>query len=469
MSLYKVELRLQKLEEISFETMEKINVIANSLSSKNSERYDFLNTSQYSLVNRSRRRNITIGESFERSNLHPISSVPTKLSRSPINRYNKSISNIESGQKKKTNSLEKKNQIIDLISAEERRKKFSELIQVDSKTCELTERNKDFANLEEDLEENYLKKQAELKKSKNLSDSSLDSLNRADNLGDTTKESDSETSDDDMPGRILKSIYKSRSESQQNSSQFQTGLDQYTLHPFVYLHPVIKPPLAEYTSITDCIDTSNIDRPPSPSILNKSGNFKLNESNKFNCGKTPNLNEYCSNDTARSAVARQESEILRLAEESQHVIISQMLNKIVKTEESGFQESREDDIHTPIFNLESDKSPENLSSPKNLKKSSVINLSKDGNTDEELRIKSNPNSKLIVNEEDETGKLSSFKNNKFFSNIQKSVKKPAFKTNSIPLTMLERNSSQIFYAHSQANTLCSNESEREEENNLTNY
>lgn len=466
MSLYKVELRLQKLEEFAFETMEKINAIANSLSSKNSERYDFLNTSQYSLVNRSRRRNVTVGESFERSHLHQISSVPTKLSRSPINRYMKSISNIESGQKKMT---DKKYEGTDIISADERRKKFSALNQVDTKICELTERSNDFPNSEENLEENYLKKQSELKKSKNLSDSSLDSLNRADNLGDTTKESDSDTSDDDMPGKILKSIYTSRSDSQQNSSQFQTGLDQYTLHPFVYLHPVIKPPLAEYTSITDCIDTSNIDRPPSPSILNKSGNFKLNELNKFNLDKMPSLNEYCSNDTARSAVARQESEILRLAEESQHVIISQMLNKIVKTDESGFQESRDDDMHTPIFNLEGDKSPENLSSPTIGKKSPVINFSKDSNDDQDQRTNSETNSQLIVNEEDETGKLSSFKNNKFFSNMPKSVKKTAFKTNSIPLTMLERNSSQIFYAHSQANALCSNESEREEENNLTNY
>jgi hypothetical protein len=44
-------------------------------------------------------------------------------------------------------------------------------------------------------------------------------------------------------------------------------LDQYTIHPFVFLHPVIKPPLAEYTSITDCIDTSTIERPVSPNIL----------------------------------------------------------------------------------------------------------------------------------------------------------------------------------------------------------
>lgn len=51
-------------------------------------------------------------------------------------------------------------------------------------------------------------------------------------------------------------------------------LDSYTLHPFVYLHPVIKPPLAEYTSITDCIDTSIIDRPVSPNLIGKYLTFK---------------------------------------------------------------------------------------------------------------------------------------------------------------------------------------------------
>ncbi len=47
-------------------------------------------------------------------------------------------------------------------------------------------------------------------------------------------------------------------------TQHSTCLDQYTLHSFVYLQPVVKPPLNEYTSITDCIDTSEIDRAPSP-------------------------------------------------------------------------------------------------------------------------------------------------------------------------------------------------------------
>lgn len=42
------------------------------------------------------------------------------------------------------------------------------------------------------------------------------------------------------------------------------------------------------------------------------------------------IKDYCTSESARSAVARQESEMLRMAEESQHVIISQMLNKLHK-------------------------------------------------------------------------------------------------------------------------------------------
>jgi hypothetical protein len=126
------------------------------------------------------------------------------------------------------------------------------------------------------------------------------------------------------------------------------GLEQYTIHPFVYLPSVLRPPIAEYTSITDCIDTSNIDRPPSPpvstSVSNKYNVFFSNPNSSSNPGveqlvsqlsvskpeHKSSLKEYCSNESARSIVARQESEILRLAEESQHVIISQLLNNLVK-------------------------------------------------------------------------------------------------------------------------------------------
>ena len=152
-----------------------------------------------------------------------------------------------------------------------------------------------------------------------------------------------------------------------NASIGGVALDQFTLHPFVYLHSVIKPPLVEYTSITDCIDTSCIDRPPSPPLSslamshsNNKANFLLNNmpataassatgggsgntlvkhvssGTSGDCGGGPsgafvvqsNPNDYCTLESARSMVARQESEILRLAEESQHFIISQLFNNM---------------------------------------------------------------------------------------------------------------------------------------------
>jgi len=94
------------------------------------------------------------------------------------------------------------------------------------------------------------------------------------------KTADSSENESDLEdystSKILKRIYQGNTPAATGANRDSasideitapTGLDQYTLHPFVYLHPVIKPPLAEYTSITDCIDTSVIDRPVSPNIL----------------------------------------------------------------------------------------------------------------------------------------------------------------------------------------------------------
>ena len=36
--------------------------------------------------------------------------------------------------------------------------------------------------------------------------------------------------------------------------------EQYTVHSFVYCPTVLRPPVAEYTSIKDCIDTDTINR-----------------------------------------------------------------------------------------------------------------------------------------------------------------------------------------------------------------
>lgn len=101
-------------------------------------------------------------------------------------------------------------------------------------------------------------------------------------------------------------------------SQISNAFDQYTSNPGIYLHPVVKPPLNEYTSITDCIDTSEIDRPASPKLITS----QIHSSQ----------DDHYVAEPSRRAIARQETEILRLAEESQHVIISQMLNKMVKSD-----------------------------------------------------------------------------------------------------------------------------------------
>jgi hypothetical protein len=123
----------------------------------------------------------------------------------------------------------------------------------------------------------------------------------------------------------------------------------------VYLHSVVKPPLAEYTSITDCIDTSTIDRPASPQMHHSVGNHQVTSNylnfvpkNSTSGGKKSNVKDYCAIETTRSAVARQESEILRLAEESQHVIINQMLNKLVK--QSSIDETEIEDTNNNTNN-----------------------------------------------------------------------------------------------------------------------
>ena len=54
--------------------------------------------------------------------------------------------------------------------------------------------------------------------------------------------------------------------------QTSHGLDQITLHPQVYLQSIVRPPIAEYTSITDGIDTTTIDRPPSPQMVYNDNN-----------------------------------------------------------------------------------------------------------------------------------------------------------------------------------------------------
>jgi hypothetical protein len=225
--------------------------------------------------------------------------------------------------------------------------------------------------------------------------------------------------------------------SQQAFVQQQTNLDQYTIHPFVYLHSVVKPPLAEYTSITDCIDTSTIDRPPSPQMQSSHTTHNIS-SNLLNfvpkVSKLTNIKDYCAVETTRSAVARQESEILRLAEESQHVIINQMLNKLVK--------------QASIDEIETDNNDE------------------DGNISNELNVNSNSISNIdscskdqIIKTENETSFIFNNNNHRQKSNKTKLNKELADACTNVPLSQMERNYSQMFYAQTQAGTLVSHEEE----------
>lgn len=174
---------------------------------------------------------------------------------------------------------------------------------------------------------------------------------------------ENEENEDYTTEQILSDIYETskqtlatgRPSGKHFNLQVSHGLDAHTLHPFVYLNSVFqKPPTTEYTSITDCIDTTNIDRPPSPQILLPSRpsvsptsySSTTAEAGKFISKKEmnsnlANLDDFTRGQSQRNRVARQESEMLRLAEESQHVIISQLANKIIRT--SSAEESHIDD------------------------------------------------------------------------------------------------------------------------------
>ena len=308
------------------------------------------------------------------------------------------------------------------------------------------------------------------------------------------KENDDSDSNDSEKN-IITEIYKSTFEQQQQqillNSQLSNGIDQYTLHSFSYLHPIAKPPLAEYTSITDCIDTSTLDRPPSPPILS----FNTKSSNNTFDIKNPSMpinklvnatKSYCSSESARSAVARQESEILRLAEESQHVIISQMLNKIVKKSDflsSDTNQSHENDNKTCLDsqeinghdpNITSSSSTQNLEMNENATQNphrfTIETSSKESLANNEIKD-SKENIEMmstLCNEENETRHnaetLTELLNKKrkksqlSVTNVQKKKISPE-----IPLHAIDRKSSQIFYAQSQAKALCMHLDDEKEE------
>ena len=156
---------------------------------------------------------------------------------------------------------------------------------------------------------------------------------------------ESEENEEYSTEQILSDLYetsKSHPGKPTYPLQVSHGLDHNTLHPFVHLTSVFqKPPISEYTSITDSIDTSKIDRPPSPQMIlpwNSRTPLSDDRASSKTCKKVQeldsnlsNLDDFTRGQSHRNRVARQESEMLRLAEESQHVILSQLANKIIKT------------------------------------------------------------------------------------------------------------------------------------------
>ena len=588
LSLYKVELRLQKLEEFNYEAISQLNNLCNMLKvnynlskpmpNKNSET-DFMTEYDPRMsLKASRRRNVTINDGNSYYN-NVFSQLPKYNSRSSLrmSRSSHKNSSTENNNQERRDQDESnrlrpqldedyhvpsfQHQHSDLSHYKElknrRKRMFSEGQSYEEAPSSFvarkttpkksnekasddeTDPSKIKVDTDETIESKYLQEYAKKisnagKSNLSSSSSSVSSLSKRKSKEKSTAseahdenedkpainkqhrarkeasktslekksredkvewENESETDEEDVEKSILKKIYKSNLDQQALlTSQMSTGLDQYTIHPFVYLHSVIKPPLAEYTSITDCIDTSNIDRPPSPpvssSVTNKPFLFSSltnnDSSNKFLAGK---LSDYCSKESARSVVARQESEILRLAEESQHVIISQMLNKLVKqtSVSSDYGDSASlatprhkmsnenqltstiDEVASPKFTISSDTpSIKSKSMKTNQEDEDIVDLDMFAREESALSKPSrNSSSKPSINEENENRRKSTksqaSNRNKIKSNEPRLQSPPSAKLN-IPLNAMDRNSSQIFYAQSQANVFCMTiDDEKEEE------
>ena len=245
-----------------------------------------------------------------------------------------------------------------------------------------------------------------------------------------------------------------------NEAEQSSILDQYTLHPFVYLHSVVKPPLAEYTSITDCIDTSTIDRPASPQLAQSQATAS---SNVF-FQKPSKIIDYCAIETTRSAVARQESEILRLAEESQHVIINQMLSKLVKQPSVDLSNGEAVAMVTEAVEEEEEeedgeeKNRNVLNQPNNLLPIIVTTTHEDETNNFIRPFKTSLRERLSKSSPANASVCNVLSNSSNLNNNSNFIIKPV-------TAGIERNYSAIFYAQTQANALVVEEEEQEDEEN----
>ena len=415
LSLYKVEVRLQKLEEFTYETINQLNTIANLLRVNTavdlkSSMNEILNIETIAATSSTKpryRRQTTGCTAEESSSEHLKQSISRQLSKSSLNKNKSCFTNSNNSDqtisasislvnRQRNQRLNESNRIDGYDESTIQKKRARTLknkVSIEPKLSDadddqieelknMTEKENDESKYLEKINKKIMSKKS--MKSNNSSRSSSNTsieesddlmnkshkkakpfssivikVNRSEGEDDgvspnktkidkttTNKSENSSSSDSDSKStrKILSEIYRNQLDEQQQylslaASQASYTLDQYTIHPYVYLHSVVKPPLAEYTSITDNIDTSNIDRPSSPNIsLSKSNHFfpkKKSPQPTPSAASTAatsinkSSDEYCTKESTRSIVARQESEILRLVEESQHVIISQMLNKIV--------------------------------------------------------------------------------------------------------------------------------------------
>ena len=505
-SLYKVEVRLQKLEEMAYESVTKLNSLSNFLR--------LTSTTSQPVVDLANNDNNNNKIAFTRFN-----SLRKARPRSNTISFDNSMSNSKNRtslfNKKATNVSFKIEPDISLIHSDNptcliknRRPKFDDshlgsentshqlLQEISIKKTHKSSDPEDEQEVkkifqlgpdEENLELNYLKNYDLIaaRKTSNASLLSQCSRNSLTKKQTTELEIVSKPSkyldedimnelDEDSTEHILNEIYQSHEGSQQQLQRLVGSQTSYNFeqsaefHPFVYLHSVIHGQSranTEYTSITDCIDTNAVDRPPSPQMFTNCSESNVTvafydlkkNSHLFESIANGNLSNI--NEATRSHVARQESEILRLAEESQHVIISQLVNKIVK--QASFNEDDDQPASTVTTNDKTLTDKEEIQQTvsasvfnENLiadKKKKYLFDAKTSTINEEKSVLTS----TTFNEEDET-------RCKRMNSVKKSGKGL---TNKIPLNPLDRKSSQIFYAQSQAQALCGPEDHEEDYTN----
>ena len=292
LSLYKVELRLQKLEEFTIDAVTQLNSMCNLMRRQGSLLGAKLNEASEEGVGEpyfGRQRRVTISEDGQARS----TTINASNSRTKVNNNANNENNLTLRRKRMTSESQKKT-VNESLENDEQTPRYTR------KSCEKSSDNEEKVkfNIDDQCESQYLDKYRRKVRRSNISSSSSESISSETKTRHEEKETSEAAkrpvnkinselsnknnrqllkndSDSSETEQILNEIYQSPADPNQMliASQCATGLDQCTLHPFVYLHSVVKPPLAEYTSITDCIDTSTIDRPPSPPLSASVNNY----------------------------------------------------------------------------------------------------------------------------------------------------------------------------------------------------